>query len=130
MSFAFHYNRIDELKEIIRENRKDIAAIVMEPVRNHEPLSGFLEEIREIAVSIKAILIFDEISSGWRLNQGGAHLNYKVNPDMAVFAKAMSNGHPMAAIIGKADVMQAAQNTFISSTYWTERIGPVAALRP
>jgi len=68
------------------------------------------------------------VSSGWRLNSGGAHLSYGVNPDIAVFAKAMSNGYPMAAIIGTADVMQAAQKAFISSTYWTERIGPTAAL--
>jgi len=74
------------------------------------------------------VLIFDEITSGMRLNTGGAHLLYGVCPDMAVFAKAISNGYPMAAIIGNASVMQAAQNTFISSTYWTERIGPAAAL--
>ena len=73
-------------------------------------------------------MIFDEVSSGWRLDSGGAHLIYGVTPDIAVFAKGMSNGYPMAAIIGTADVMQAAQKTFISSTYWTERIGPAAAL--
>ena len=58
----------------------------------------------------------------------GAHLKFAVEPDVAVFAKAISNGYPMAAIIGTIDVMQAAQETFISSTYWTDRIGPVAAL--
>jgi glutamate-1-semialdehyde aminotransferase len=70
----------------------------------------------------------DEISAGWRLRTGGAHLRYEIIPDMAVFAKAMSNGYPMAAIIGVADVMEAFQSTFVSSTYWTERIGPAAAL--
>ena len=72
--------------------------------------------------------MFDEISAGFRLTTGGAHLLYGVEPDIAVFAKAISNGYPMAAIIGRRDVMQAAQKTFISSTYWTDRIGPAAAL--
>ena len=75
-----------------------------------------------------AVLVFDEISIGWRLILGGSHLRFGVQPDIAVFAKAMGNGHPMAAIIGRADVMQAAQESFISSTYWTEGVGPVAAL--
>ena len=75
-----------------------------------------------------AILVVDEVSAGFRMNTGGAHLLYGLVPDIAVFAKSMSNGYPMAAIIGKTDIMEAAQTTFISSTYWTERIGPTAAL--
>ena len=127
-AFAFRYNKIDDLKAIISQIRDEIAAIVMEPIRNYEPEPGFLETVREIATSVKAVLIFDEVSSGWRLTTGGAHLLYKVAPDIAVFAKAMSNGYPMAAIIGIGGVMQATQSSFISSTYWTERIGPAAAL--
>jgi len=127
-AFAFHYNKINELKAIVSRHRDDIAAIVMEPIRNYEPEPGFLEEVREIATSIRATLIFDEVSSGWRMTTGGVHLLYGVTPDIAVFSKAISNGYPMAAIIGIGDVMQAAQDSFISSTYWTERIGPVAAL--
>ena len=75
-----------------------------------------------------AVLVFDEVSAGFRLNTGGSHLLYGVTPDVAVFAKAIGNGYPMAAIIGTRDVMEAAQSTFISSTNWTERIGPAAAL--
>jgi glutamate-1-semialdehyde 2,1-aminomutase len=127
-ALPFRYNQIDELHAIVSAHRDELAAIVMEPVRGHEPAPGFLESIREIATQIGAVLIFDEITSGWRLNTGGIHLLYGVMPDIAVFAKAISNGYPMAAIIGTADVMQAAQSSFISSTYWTERIGPVAAL--
>jgi glutamate-1-semialdehyde 2,1-aminomutase len=127
-ALPFYYNKIDELKTIVSNHRDDIAAIVMEPVRNYEPEPGFLEEVREIATSIRAVLIFDEVSSGWRLTTGGVHLIYRVMPDIAVFAKAMSNGYPMAAIMGTSDVMQAAQDSFISSTYWAERIGPTAAL--
>jgi len=87
-----------------------------------------LEKVRKIANEIGAVLIFDEVTSGWRTNVGGIHMLYKIYPDIAVFGKGMSNGFPMAAIIGKRKVMDFAQKTFISSTYWTERIGPVAAI--
>lgn len=127
-AFAFHYNKIDELKRIVATHGSDLAAIVMEPIRGHEPTPGFLEDVREIADRIGAIFIFDEVSAGFRLTCGGAHLLFNVTPDIAVFAKGMSNGYPMAAIIGRREVMKAAEDSFISSTYWTERIGPVAAL--
>ena len=115
-------------KHLFRAHGPDLAAIVMEPVRNREPEPGFLESVRELASRAGAVLVFDEVTAAWRMNTGGAHLRYGVTPDIAVFAKAISNGYPMAAIIGTPDVMQAAQATFISSTYWTERIGPAAAL--
>jgi len=127
-ALPFRYNHIEELKSIVSQHRDELAAIIMEPIRDHEPEPGFLEAIREIASDIGAILILDEITAGFRLTTGGAHLILDIGPDIAVFAKAISNGYPMAAIIGKAEVMQAAQTTFISSTYWTEKIGPVAAL--
>lgn len=126
-AIPFHYNKIEELEKIIAEN-KDIGIIVMEPIRHIDPENGFLQKVRKIADDIGAVLIFDEVSSGFRFNVGGVHLKYGVNPDIAVFAKGMSNGFPMAAIIGKKEVMEVAQETFISSTYWTERIGPVAAI--
>lgn len=125
-ALPFHYNKIEELENIIKKH--DIGVIVMEPSRHKEPENDFLQKVRKIADKIGAVLIFDEISSGFRRNVGGVHLLYKVIPDIAVFAKAISNGYPMGAIIGKSDVMSAAQETFISSTYWTERIGPAAAL--
>lgn len=127
-ALPFSYNGLAELQTIVSVHGSELAAIVMEPVRNSEPQKGFLEGVRGLADGIGAVLIFDEITSGWRLNTGGAHLRYGVTPDMAVFAKAMSNGYPMAAVIGSGAVMQAAQGSFISSTYWTERIGPTAAL--
>jgi glutamate-1-semialdehyde 2,1-aminomutase len=127
-ALPFHYNRIDELRTIVREHGRELAAVVMEPIRNQAPHDGFLEEVREISNQCGSVLVFDEITSGWRLNSGGAHLLYGLSPDIAVFAKAISNGYPMAAIIGTGSVMQSAQESFISSTYWTERIGPAAAL--
>ena len=127
-ALPFHYNRLDQLKAIVDANRGDLAAIVMEPQRDQPPEPGFLQAVREIATDIGAVLIFDEISSGFRLTCGGVHLLYGVEPDMAVFSKALGNGFPIAAVIGRRHVMDAAQKTFISSTYWSERIGPVAAL--
>jgi len=124
----FHYNKIEELEKIVAEN-SDIGVIVMEPMKFQEDSAGFVSKVREIANKIGAVLIFDEITVGFRFNIGGAHLKLGINPDIAVFAKGISNGFPMGAIIGKKEIMQKAQNSFISSTYWTERIGPTAALR-
>jgi len=89
---------------------------------------GFLEGVREIAAKIGAVLIFDEVTSGFRMNIGGIHLRYGVYPDLTVFGKALGNGYPISAIIGRRAVMESAQDTFISSTFWTERIGFTAAL--
>jgi glutamate-1-semialdehyde aminotransferase len=127
-SIPFEYNNIEQLRNIFEKNTGEIAAVVMEPMRNIKPIPGFLEEVREVTKKAGAVLVFDEISSGFRLNTGGLHLIHNVMPDIAVFAKALSNGFPMAAIIGKKDIMEACQDTFISSTYWTDRIGPIAAL--
>ena len=127
-AIPFKYNDTKEFLKLINRNKDKIAAVAMEPVRNYYPEKGFLETIRETTKRLGIVLIFDEVSSGWRLTVGGAHLKFKIYPDVCVFAKAISNGYPMAAIIGRKKIMQAAQGTFISSTYWTERIGPVAAL--
>lgn len=127
-ALPFHYNHLEELEAIVDRHGGELAAVVMEPIRNIQPAPGFLEGVRRICDRVGAVLVIDEISAGFRLTTGGAHLVYGLQPDMAVFAKAMSNGYPMAAIIGKRGVMEAAQSTFISSTYWTERIGPAAAL--
>ena len=127
-AFAFSYNRLEELKSIVSQHGKDLAAIVMEPIRSIQPEACFLEGVRNIADEAGAVLIVDEISAALRMNSGGAHLILGLEPDVAVFSKALGNGYPIGAIIGKDKIMDAAQNTFISSTYWTERIGPTAAL--
>jgi glutamate-1-semialdehyde 2,1-aminomutase len=127
-ALPFNYNQLDSLAEIVKQHGPRLAAVVMETTRNTDPAPGFLEGVRELCDRVGAVMVFDEISIGWRLMVGGAHLRFGVQPDMAVFAKAMGNGHPMAAILGRAKVMQAAQESFISSTYWTESVGPVAAL--
>jgi glutamate-1-semialdehyde 2,1-aminomutase len=127
-ALPFAYNRIEELRQIANEHGSRLAAVVMEPFRSAEPLPGFLEEVREICDRCGAVLVFDEITSGWRFGLGGIHLQFGVTPDIAVFAKAISNGFPMGAIIGRRQIMEVVQTTFVSSTYWTESIGPTAAL--
>ena len=107
---------------------KDLAAVIMEPCRYHDPEEGYLEYIRQETKKKGILLIFDEITIGWRRNFGGSHLGLGVNPDMAIFAKALGNGHPIAAVIGTKEAMEGANLSFISSTYWTEGIGPAAAL--
>lgn len=125
-SIPFNYNKIEELEKIIQEN--NIGVIIMEPVREHEPENDFLQKVRKIADKIRAILIFDEITSGFRIKVGGAFKKYIVNPDIVVYGKGMGNGYPISAVVGKKEIMDAAQETFISSTFWTERIGPAAAI--
>ena len=127
-ALTFRYNNIEELKTLFAENPGEIAAVVMEPVRHDLPENGFLEKVKKAAKAAGSVLIFDEITSGWRFHVGGIHMKLGVEPDVAVFAKAISNGFPMGAVIGRAEVMDAAQSSFISSTYWTEAVGPTAAL--
>jgi glutamate-1-semialdehyde 2,1-aminomutase len=127
-ALTFHYNKLDQLDALIAKHGREMAAIVMEPTRQTDPDPGFLEGIRERCDKLGTPLIFDEISIGWRLGLGGAHLQYGVDPDIAVFAKALGNGFPIGAIIGNRETMQAAQSSFISSTFWTEGVGPAAAV--
>ena len=101
----------------------------MEVVRNIQPENNFLQRVRQLATNKGIVLIFDECTSGFRETLGGIHLKYDVEPDMAMFGKALGNGYAITAIIGRRDVMEAAQSSFISSTFWSERIGPTAALK-
>lgn len=127
-ALPFRYNRIGELERIVTDHGHDLAAIVMEPIRSESPRDDFLQNVRKLANKAGSVLIVDEISAGFRMNTGGAHLTFGLEPDMAVFSKALGNGYPIGAVLGKGDVMTAAQDTFISSTMWTERVGPAAAL--
>lgn len=127
-SYPFNYNDTKGFLELITRHKGNVGVIVLEAIRNHDPEKEFLKAIQKVTQDMGIVLIIDEVSSGWRLNLGGAHLLYDIKPDIAVFAKAISNGYPMAAVIGREDVMEVAQDTFISSTYWTDRIGPTAAL--
>jgi glutamate-1-semialdehyde 2,1-aminomutase len=123
----FSFNRFDQLEEIARNF--DLAAVKMEVQRNIPPESGFLENVRDLCSRKGIVLIFDECTSGFRETFGGLHLKYGVEPDMAMFGKALGNGYAITATVGRQSVMESAQSTFISSTFWTERIGPSAALK-
>lgn len=127
-NLIFHYNNIEEFRQLVTENDGQIAAVIMEPIRNDFPQKGYLEEIRKITQEKDIVLVFDEITAGFRLCAGGSHLVLGVTPDIAVFGKAMTNGYPLSAVVGRREVMEAAQDTFISSTFWTERIAFAAAL--
>ena len=123
----FSFNRLDQLEALAAEHQ--LAAVKMEVQRSTPPEPGFLESVRDLCTSRGIVLIFDECTSGFRETFGGLHLKYGVKPDMAMFGKAMGNGYAITATIGTRAVMEAAQSTFISSTFWTERIGPTAALK-
>jgi len=125
-AFPFNYNNIEELEKLVKTH--DIGTVIMEPQRSDKPKDGFLKKVRNICDENNIILVFDEVTSGFRLNTGGLHLKLGVNPDMAIFGKGLANGYPSAAVIGKKNIMEAAQNTFISSSFFTEDIGYVAAI--
>ncbi len=125
--FPFSYNNFEELNNLVKKH--NIGVIKMEVVRSTEPKDNFLQKVSKLASDKGIILIFDECTSGFRETFGGIHKKYKVTPDMAMFGKAMGNGYAITSVIGKSEVMEAAQSTFISSTFWTERIGPTAALK-
>ena len=125
--FPFNYNNFAELELLV--NTHDIGVIKMEVVRNAGPRDNFLQKVRQLATDRGIVLIFDECTSGFRETFGGLHKKYGVEPDMAMFGKALGNGYAITATIGKREIMEAAQTTFISSTFWTERIGPTAALK-
>ena len=128
-TLPFQYNNIEQLEQLIKDNKDQVAAIKMEVSRNEGPKDNFLLKVRELATENNIILIFDECTSGFRESFGGLHKIYGVDPDLAIFGKALGNGYAITACIGREEVMQAAQKTFISSTFWTERIGPAAALK-
>ena len=127
-SIPFKYNDRKGLDELIKKYKGKIAAIILEPVRNIEVDLKFLKYLRKISKLMKIVLIFDEITSGFHDNLGGIHMKYKIYPDMAVYGKALGNGTPISAILGKKQIMQHSQDSFISSTMWTDRIGFCAAL--
>ena len=124
--FTFEYNNFEQLKKIVKKNK--IGAIKMEVKRTSDPKNNFLNKIRNLATQNNIVLIFDECTSGFRQTYGGIHKFYNIEPDMAIFGKALGNGYAINAIIGKRNIMEQSQKSFISSTFWTERVGSTAAL--
>ncbi len=124
----FTYGNLEMLEALLVEHAGDVAAIMMEPARSELPPAGYLEGVQALAQEHEAILIFDEVSCGWRQAIGGIQSIVGVTPDMTVVAKAMSNGYPMGAVVGSRAVMEPAARMFISSSYWSDNIGLVASL--
>ncbi len=125
--FPFEYNDIENFYKICKKN--NIGAVKMEVFRNFPPKNNFLKKIRKFCNKNNIVLIFDECTSGFRETFGGLHLRYKVVPDICILGKALGNGYPITAVLGKRNIMQNAQTTFISSTFWTDRTGYVAAIK-
>ena len=125
--YPFMYNNLNQLKKIIKKNK--IGIIKMEVVRNEMPKNNFLKKVRSLANKNNIILIFDECTTGFRQTFGGIHKMYGVNPDILILGKALGNGYAITSVLGKDKIMNNIKNTFISSTFWTERVGPAAALK-
>ena len=123
----FFYNDIKSLEKLFDKKNHGIGIIIMEPMRAIVPKDNFLKKVKRLAKKNNVVLIFDEITSGFKDNYGGIHLKFKVDPDIAIFGKSIGNGYPISAIIGKKKIMEMAQDTFISSTMWTDRLGFIAA---
>lgn len=124
----FTYGDLPMLEKLLDEHHGEVAAIMMEPARSALPPAGYLGGVQALARAHDVILIFDEVSCGWRQAISGIQSIVGVTPDMTVVAKAMSNGYPMGAVVGSRAVMEPAARMFISSSYWSDNIGLVAAL--
>ena len=125
-SFGFEYNNFNQLKKLV--DKENIGVIKMEVARSTQPNISFLKKVRDLATKKNIVLIFDECTTGFRQCFGGLHKLININPDMAIFGKALGNGYAITTVVGKRNVMDYAKNSFISSTFWTERIGPTAAI--
>ena len=126
-SYPFEYNNFEQLEKIVKNNK--IGVIKMEVARSTQPKNNFLQRVRKLADKNNIVLIFDECTSGFRQTYGGMHKLYNVEPDIAMYGKALGNGYAITAVVGKKEIMDCAQDSFISSTFWTERIGPAAAIK-
>jgi glutamate-1-semialdehyde-2,1-aminomutase len=132
----FHYNDLDSLEKLLKEHKGNVAAVIITPVGHplahpvEAPRPGFLEGVRELTTAHGAVLIFDEIRTGFRVSLGGAQARYGVTPDLAAFGKAMANGYPISAVVGRREVMSALESkVFVSSTFFPNSLEMVAALK-
>ena len=127
-AIPFSYGNLEMLEGLLKQHAGQVAAVMMEPIRSELPPAGYLEAVKEMAHRHGALLIFDEVSCGWRLRIGGVQAYVGVTPDMTVVAKAMSNGYPMGAVVGSREAMEPAGRMFVSSSYWSDNVGLVASL--
>lgn len=127
-ALPFAWGDLAALRDLLTEHNGEVAAIMLEPMRSELPPPGYLEGVKALARVHGAVLIFDEVSCGFRPHIGGVQAYLGVTPDMTVLAKAMSNGYPMGAVVGSRAVMEPASRMFISSSYWSDNLGLAASL--
>lgn len=127
-AIPFEYNNLESLRLVLARNSGEVAAIILEAARSARPQPGFLEGVRALATQHGAVLIFDEVVTGFRLAPGGAQEYFGVIPDMATYAKTISNGFALGAVAGRRAVMECARDLFISSVYWAEATGLAAGV--
>lgn len=128
LTIPFEYNNIESLKRIFTRYSGQVAGVIMEPVGVEEPRKGFLQQVRELTQSEGALLIFDEVVTGFRLALGGAQEYFSLVPDLACFGKALGNGFPISAVVGRREIMQLFDEIFFSFTYGGEALSLAAAL--
>ena len=125
-TLPFEFNNVDSLRQVLEDNHGEVACVTMEAAGTHTPQPGFLEAVRNLTEHHRTVLIFDEVVTGFRMARGGAQEHYGVTPDIATFAKCISNGFALGAVAGKRAVMEVALDSFISSVYWAEATGLAA----
>lgn len=128
LTHPFIYNDLDSLRRLFAERKGEFAAVIMEPVNFYPPAAGFLEGVKALAHEHGALLIFDEICSGFHFGIGGAQKKFGVTPDLACFGKAMGNGFPISCIVGRADLMRIFEDVFFSFTFGGEVVSMAAAM--
>jgi glutamate-1-semialdehyde 2,1-aminomutase len=128
LTITFPFNDIDALKVLLEENKDQFAAVIMEPASATDPEPGYLESVKELTHSHGALLVFDEIITGFRADLGGAQTYYGVTPDIGCFGKAMANGMPLSAVVGRADVMDLMEDIFFSATFGGETLSLAASI--
>ena len=128
LTVPFEFNNIRNLESILKNDRKGFAAVILEPFRDNGPKNKYLEQVKSIANKYGVVLIFDEVTSGFRETLGGMYTKTNVVPDMVTFGKAISNGIPMSVLLGRKEIMKSFSSTFVSSTYWGDKTGPAAAI--
>ena len=127
-ALPFRYNDLASLEAALAQLGGNLAAVVMEPMRSQLPKDDFIAKVAARCRAAGGVFVVDEVTSGLRYGHPGALTRFGVEPDVAVYAKAMSNGFPFGAVVGRDAIMQAADGSFISSSYWTDGVGPAAAL--
>jgi len=130
LTHTFRYNDLEALRTLLADHEGEVAAVIMEPVYAEKPKQGFLESVRDMTHAAGAVLVFDEIFTGFRWALGGAQEYFGVTPDLACFSKAMANGMPISALVGRREIMRDFDDkqVFYSCTFSGEATAMAAAV--